>query len=103
MCGAMATEKCHTRVRPKRLSEALHLPKTPSFRLDGRRALVTGAGRGIGLALAAALADAGAKVALVARTTAEIEAGASAIGNDAEAAQLDVSDLAAVRKLLPSQ
>ena len=31
------------------------LPITPSFRLDGRRALVTGAGRGIGLAAAAAL------------------------------------------------
>ncbi len=36
------------------------LPKTPSFRLDGKRALVTGAGRGIGLAGAAALAEAGA-------------------------------------------
>ena len=36
------------------------LPKTPSFRLDGRRALITGAGRGIGLACAAALAEAGA-------------------------------------------
>ena len=32
------------------------LPVTPSFRLDGRRTLVTGAGRGIGLAAAAALA-----------------------------------------------
>ena len=31
------------------------LPRTPSFRLDGRRALVTGAGRGIGLAAAARL------------------------------------------------
>ena len=36
------------------------LPKTPSFRIDGRRALVTGAGRGLGLAIAAALAEAGA-------------------------------------------
>ena len=44
------------------------LPKTPSFRLDGRRAVVTGAGRGIGLALAAALDEAGAQVTLVART-----------------------------------
>ena len=32
----------------------MEVPKTPSFRLDGRRALVTGAGRGIGLAAAAA-------------------------------------------------
>ena len=70
------------------------LPATPSFRLDGRRALVTGAGRGIGLALAAALADAGAEVTLVARSAAEIEAGAGAMGGTA--AVLDVSDLAAV-------
>ena len=33
----------------------MKLPTTPSFRLDGKRALVTGAGRGIGLAAAAAL------------------------------------------------
>lgn len=75
------------------------LPRTPSFRLDGRRALVTGAGRGIGLACAAALAEAGAEVTLVARTTAEIEAGAEAIrsaGGKAEAALLDVSDLAMI-------
>ncbi len=40
----------------------MELTRTPSFRLDGKRALVTGAGRGIGLAAAAALADAGAAV-----------------------------------------
>lgn len=72
------------------------LPRTPSFRLDGRRAVVTGAGRGIGLAAAAALADAGAAVTLVARSSAEIEEAAAAIGNGALAATLDVSDLDAV-------
>jgi NAD(P)-dependent dehydrogenase (short-subunit alcohol dehydrogenase family) len=75
------------------------LPKTPSFRFDGRRALVTGAGRGIGLALAAALGEAGAAVTLVARSAGEIEAGAAAIrevGGQAEAAVLDVADLGAV-------
>jgi NAD(P)-dependent dehydrogenase (short-subunit alcohol dehydrogenase family) len=75
------------------------LPTTPSLRLDGRRALVTGAGRGIGLAAAAALAQAGAEVTLVARTATEIEAAAAEIvaaGGSAQAATLDVSDLATV-------
>jgi NAD(P)-dependent dehydrogenase (short-subunit alcohol dehydrogenase family) len=75
------------------------LPRTPSFRLDGRRALVTGAGSGIGLAAAAALAEAGAAVTLVARTAATVEAGAQAIreaGGLAEAAVLDVTDLTRV-------
>lgn len=76
------------------------LPETPSFRLDGRRALVTGAGRGIGLALAAALAEAGAAVTLVSRTGEEVEAGAAAIraaGGTARAERLDVADLDAVK------
>ncbi len=75
------------------------LPRTPSLRLDGRRALVTGAGRGIGLAAAAALAEAGAEVTLVARTADEIEASADAmraVGGKAGAAVLDVGDLGAV-------
>jgi NAD(P)-dependent dehydrogenase (short-subunit alcohol dehydrogenase family) len=77
----------------------MELPKTPSFRLDGKRALVTGGGRGIGLAAAAALAQAGAQVTLAARTQAEIEAAAQAIvarGDKAEALPLDVTDLDAV-------
>lgn len=76
-----------------------NLPRTPSFRLEGRRAIVTGAGRGIGLALAAALAEAGATVTLVARSKHEIVAVAKAItaaGGTAEAVPLDVSDLAAI-------
>ncbi|MEP0339901.1 MAG: SDR family oxidoreductase [Alphaproteobacteria bacterium] len=73
----------------------MDLPNTPSFRLDGRKALVTGAGRGIGLAAAAALAEAGAHVTLCARSGNEVEAAAEAIrarGQQAEALTLDVTD-----------
>jgi NAD(P)-dependent dehydrogenase (short-subunit alcohol dehydrogenase family) len=72
------------------------LPKTPSFGLYGTRALVTGAGRGIGLAAAAAFAEAGAHVTLCARTSDDIDAAASAIGDNgghAEARVLDVTNL----------
>jgi len=77
------------------------LPRTPSLRLDGRRALVTGAGRGIGLGCAAALAEAGAHVVLAARTGAEVEAAAAAIrdaGGSAEGVALDVLETGAVRE-----
>lgn len=78
----------------------MDLPKSPSFRLDGKRALVSGAGRGIGLAAAAVLAEAGAQVTLAARTRGEIEEAAAAIrarGHAADALALDVTDLAAVQ------
>lgn len=72
------------------------LPSTPPFSLNGKRALVTGAGRGIGLAAAAALAQAGAHVTLCARTESEVNAGAAAIreaGGQADALCLDVLDV----------
>ena len=45
----------------------MSLPRTPSFRLDGKRALVTGGSSGIGLGSAVALAEAGAHV-IIAKT-----------------------------------
>ena len=70
---------------------------TPSFRLDGKRALVTGAGRGPGLASAHALGGAGAHVVLAAHSLNEIEAGADTIraaGGSCSALQLDVNRIA---------
>jgi NAD(P)-dependent dehydrogenase (short-subunit alcohol dehydrogenase family) len=84
----------------------MSLPRTPSFRLDGRRALITGAGRGIGLAAAAALAEAGAAVTLAARSSAEIESAAAAIraeGGLAEALAIDVTDIEAMRAVLAAR
>ncbi|SDU48268.1 SDR family NAD(P)-dependent oxidoreductase [Stappia sp. ES.058] len=77
---------------------SVFLPKPPSFRLDGKRALVTGASRGIGLASAAALAEAGAHVVLAARSRDDLTDAAEAIrkaGGKAEILPLDVADLSA--------
>ena len=79
------------------------LPVMPSLRLDGRRVLVTGASRGIGFAAAAGLADAGAKVTLVARSQADLEAAAATIaqaGHEVETLPLDITDTAAMRHAL---
>ena len=79
------------------------LPRTPSFRLDGKRALVTGASSGIGLGAASALAEAGAEVTLVARRIAELAEVCDAIrsaGGKAEALALDITDLSATAAAL---
>ncbi len=72
------------------------------FRLDGRTALVTGAGRGIGRACAAALAEAGAEVWLLARTREEIEAAAAGIGPRARAVPADVTNSEEIKRTLAS-
>jgi 7-alpha-hydroxysteroid dehydrogenase len=64
------------------------------FKLDGRTAIVTGAGQGIGAGCARALAEAGADIVCAARTAADIEAVASdvrALGRRALAVPTDVT------------
>ena len=82
------------------------LPRTPSWRLDGRRALVSGGTRGIGLGAATVLAEAGARVTIVARTGGDIDAVVAALqarGLDADGAALDVTDVAAISAFLDAQ
>jgi NAD(P)-dependent dehydrogenase (short-subunit alcohol dehydrogenase family) len=74
-----------------------------AFRLDGKTALVTGAGRGIGRAVALALSAAGAEVVLVSRTSSELNEVAGAIesgGGKAWPLVLDVTRSDAVREAI---
>src|SRR6202795_3908899 len=75
-------------------------PPASPFRLDGKIALVTGAGRGIGRAVALALCQAGAELLLNSRTPAELDALAAEIaaqGGRARAVPFDVTDSDAAR------
>lgn len=81
----------------------MELPRTPSFRLQGRRALVAGASSGIGFGAAAALAEAGAHVVMAARgeeRLSEAVAAVMAAGFSAEALLLDVTDIDVMREVL---
>lgn len=77
--------------------------RTPSFRLDGKSALVTGASRGIGLAATCALVEAGAHVVLAARKESDLLAAQQQIMASHPGAMttiwpVDVTDAAAVRQ-----
>lgn len=79
------------------------LPTTPSFRLNGRRALVAGASSGIGLGAAVALAEAGAHVVMAARGEARLNQAAEKIqasGFSAEPLVMDITDIATMRDRL---
>lgn len=73
------------------------------FSLEGRVALVTGAGRGIGAGCARAFAEAGADVAITARTEEQLETVAAevrALGRNALVFSADVSDVAKLEELV---
>ncbi|MEM9796973.1 MAG: SDR family oxidoreductase [Pseudomonadota bacterium] len=81
----------------------MDLPRTPSLRLDGRRAFVPGGTRGIGLGCVVALAEAGAEVTVAARApdgVAEAVERLRAAGFAAEGVTLDVTDLDALDMVL---
>ena len=74
--------------------------QTPTMRLDGLTAVVTGAGRGLGEGCAIALGDAGAEVVLISRTQKELDAVAQTIterGGEAKAMVCDVTDAVQIK------
>ncbi len=78
-------------------------PPVPNFRLDGRTALVTGAGRGLGVGMAKGLSRAGARMVLLSRTQSELETVAAEIrqeGGEAEVLVCDVTDETSVRDMI---
>ena len=84
----------------------MQLPVTPSMRLDGKRALVTGASSGIGLGCAVALAEAGAHVVMAARREELLQQAVAAVndkGFSAEALIMDVSNVESITDSLQSQ
>ena len=79
----------------------IKLPKTPSMRLDGMKALITGASSGIGLGCAVALAEAGSHVVLSARNIGGLNDVVDAIqskGLSAKAMMLDVTNTNSIRE-----
>ena len=86
-------------------TQSIETPKTPSMRLDGLCAVVTGAGRGIGRAAALALAEAGADLVLISRTQTdldEVSARIGEIGGDARTIVCDITTGAALDAALAS-
>ena len=84
----------------------MKLPTTPSFRLDNKTALITGASSGIGLGCAVALAEAGAHVVVSARSSDKLNSVVDAMkakGLSAEAMVMDVADSNAIKETIDNK
>jgi len=84
----------------------LILPKTPSFRLDKKRALVIGASSGIGIGSAVALAEAGAEVFLAARRKnilIDLKAQLIGKGYKSEILELDITNIEKLKNVVNNQ
>ncbi len=82
------------------------LPKTPSFRLDKKRALVIGASSGIGMGSAVALAEAGAEVFLAARRKnilIDLKAQLIGKGYKSEILELDITNIEKLKIVINNQ
>jgi NAD(P)-dependent dehydrogenase (short-subunit alcohol dehydrogenase family) len=93
--GARSDEHLARRTAPMSL--------TASMNLHGKVAVVTGAGRGLGRGIALALAESGADVALVSRTTRDLQSAADYIGELGRRAwtlRCDVTDSAGFERVL---
>ena len=72
-----------------------------SFSLEGKTAIVTGAGKGIGQAIARAMSEAGANVMLVARTESDLQNVQEIIGNEhSEYAVADITDRSQIQAVV---
>ena len=81
------------------------LPRSPSFRLDGKRAVVTGGSRGIGLGCAVALAEQGANVVIVARSKDQVFETVNKMkskGFSVSGTPMDITNIDSVKNLMAS-
>lgn len=80
------------------MSAATSLPSP--FSLEGQTALITGGGSGLGLGIARSFIAAGARVVLVGRRKAELDAACRDLGPRAQALSADITNLAALPGLV---
>ena len=84
----------------------MHYPKIPTFKLNNKRALITGAGRGIGLGASLALAQAGSEIMMVSRTEKELKKINNFLNNEGYSSSynvLDVTELQETKRFIRDQ